>query len=135
MPEKGQSERKAELKPKAYRLRIAGLSYRRIGEQLGIDHTIAFDYVKETLKQLREETLELADQYREMELSRLDEAQSAIYNKVLKGDEKAIEKLLKIQERRSKYLGLDVPVSTITTIKMPEPILFVLEPDETSKSN
>ena len=106
---KGQSENKAELKKTAYKLRITGLSYRRIGDQLGISHVTAFVWVKETLEALRKECKELAETYRDMELERLDEAQTAIYNKVLKGDVAAIDRLLKIQERRSKLLGLDAP--------------------------
>jgi len=107
--EKGNTERKAELKKKAYQLRIAGLSYRKIGEQLGINFQTAFNYVKETLDNLRRDCTELAETYRDMELVRLDEMQTAIYTKILKGDLNAIDRLLRVMERRSRLLGLDAP--------------------------
>ena len=107
--EKGNVENKAENMKKAYELRIAGLSYRKIGEALGIHHVSAFNYVKETLAILRAECKDLAETYRDMELERLDQVQAAIYGKVLKGDVAAIDRLLKIQERRARLLGLDSP--------------------------
>lgn len=107
--EKGNTENKAENQKRAYELRISGFSYRKIGEALGVGHVTAFNYVKETLSILRAECHDLAETYRDMELERLDQAQMAIYAKVLKGDVAAIDRLLKIQERRSKLLGLDSP--------------------------
>ncbi|MBL8353179.1 MAG: hypothetical protein JNL87_23035 [Burkholderiaceae bacterium] len=45
-----------------------------------------------------------------LELARLDVATRAIMADVEAGDHNAIDRLLKIQARRSKYLGLDSPV-------------------------
>jgi hypothetical protein len=47
---------------------------------------------------------------RTLETERLDIAQSAIWGKVLQGDNASITNLLRIMERRAKLLGLDVPV-------------------------
>lgn len=133
MPEKGQTESKAERRNRAYELRIAGLTYRQIGRELGVSHVTAFTYVKEELDALREECRELAETYRDMELERLDHAQKAIYAGVLKGDLGSIDRLLRIQERRSKLLGLDAPVKQDITQHLPEPIQFV--PSEKGNDN
>ena len=45
-----------------------------------------------------------------LELARLDVAQRAIWKKVVKGDLAAIDRLLKIMQRRAKLIGLDAPV-------------------------
>lgn len=50
---------------------------------------------------------EPADDLRRLELSRLDEALRAIWPKVKKGDLFAIDRYLKISERRAKLVGLD----------------------------
>ncbi|RQW82029.1 MAG: hypothetical protein EHM79_19080 [Geobacter sp.] len=123
MAEKGMTEQKAELQKKAYQMRIAGMPYRRIGDQLGVSHVTAFNYVQDMLSKLRAESKDLAETYRDMELERLDEAQAAIYANVLKGDLQAIDRFLKIQERRSKYLGLDVATKVEATF--PSPIIFI----------
>jgi hypothetical protein len=46
---------------------------------------------------------------RTLETERLDIAQSAIWGKVLQGDNASITNLLRIMERRAKLLGLDQP--------------------------
>jgi len=122
---KGNTQKKLQLMKKAYELRIAGLSYRRIGAQLGISYSSAFTYVREIMNELRKECKELAETYRDLELERLDQAQAAIYNKVLQGDVAAIDRLIRIQERRSKLLGLDKPQKQDVNVHMPEPIQFV----------
>jgi hypothetical protein len=50
------------------------------------------------------------DAIRQVETERLDLAQSAIWGKVLQGDNPSIQNLLRIMERRAKLLGLDMPV-------------------------
>jgi hypothetical protein len=117
--------KKATLKIKAYEMRLKGMSYRQIAQELGITFPTAHSYVKEVMNELNKYSLELIETYRDMELTRLDAAQNAIYKKVLKGDDRAITTMLKIQERRARVLGLDAPVKTEATIKTPEPIIFV----------
>ena len=49
------------------------------------------------------------EELRALELDRLDRVQRAVWAKALTGDDKAIDKLLKIMEHRAKYLGLYAP--------------------------
>jgi len=45
----------------------------------------------------------------QMELERLNEMQRRLWTKVLQGEESAVDRVLKIMQRRAKYLGLDSP--------------------------
>lgn len=114
----------------ACRLRAQNLSYRQIAAELGVDVHTAYDAVQ---RGLRDTLQEPADEVRRLELERLDElAQQA--RKVMLGTHylinqgnvvrltrrgapleddgpvlAAIDRLLKIQERRARLLGLDAP--------------------------
>jgi len=107
--QKGRHEAKAERMPIALKLRQSGYSYRDIAKELNISLTSAWLYIKESMEELRKEVLEEADTLRQIELDRLDIMLKALWSKVEAGDEKAIDRVLKIQERTSKYLGLDSP--------------------------
>lgn len=52
------------------------------------------------------------EQYVLREVGALDAAQAALWGQVLKGSGTAIERFVKLSERRSKLLGLDAPVQT-----------------------
>jgi hypothetical protein len=90
----------------ALRLRLAGVSYADIAQQCGYKGASgALQAVKSALKKTLREP---ANELRTVELARLDEAQSAIWAKVLAGNEKAIDTFLRISRRRSELLGLNV---------------------------
>src|SRR5262249_7331072 len=61
------------------------------------------------LDELAAEGLHAAGQVRALELSRLDELHRALWPLGLRGDLQAIDRLLKIAERRARLLGLDAP--------------------------
>jgi hypothetical protein len=50
---------------------------------------------------------EPADEVRKQELDRIDRLQVAVWNRALKGDDKAINTVLRLMERRARLLGLD----------------------------
>lgn len=52
----------------------------------------------------------VADEVRTLELERLDKFLLALWDKIEQGDPIAIDRGLKIMDRRAKYLGLDAPV-------------------------
>ncbi len=101
--------RAQQRREEALRLRIAGLRYRDIGERLGITMQAAHHLVVKALEESRARAAESADQLRDLELQRLDVAQSVIWRYVLEGDMGAIDRLLKIQQRRAALMGLDAP--------------------------
>lgn len=90
---------------KAMELRLAGFSYADISEQLGYKSRVgAFKAVQRALKAtLREPT----DDVRELELGRLDVMLRSIWEKVEGGQLAAIDRAIKIVERRARMLGLD----------------------------
>lgn len=87
-------------------LRLSGISYRAIATRLGISSSGAERMVKSGLKALPKDQAELV---KEMELDRLDTMQAGIWNRVRRGDIHAIDRALRIQERRAKFMGLDSP--------------------------
>jgi hypothetical protein len=122
----------------AARLRVRGLTYRQIADDLGFAGPgKAYEAVKRVLA---DTVAEAADDLRAVELERLDRMYQAAlkvmeadhfavsHGKViyLDGDSKpladsgpalaAMDRLLKIQERRAKLLGLDAPTKANVTV-------------------
>ena len=85
-------------------LRTRGFSFRQIAEQLKISTSQAGDDV---MKALDEIILEPTEKFIKLMLKMLDEAQTAIYNKVKAGDQTAIHTLLRIVDRRLVMYGLN----------------------------
>lgn len=96
---------------KAIDLRLAGMTYREIGDALGVHHKTAEEYVDRVLS-ISGETVENREKVLALELQRLDRMQSRLWNRVLAGDHAADYLILKIQDRRARYLGLDAPQRT-----------------------
>jgi hypothetical protein len=96
-----------EKQAKALALRKAGVSYVGIAEALGYSSgSGAFKAVSAGLKKTLQEP---ADELRKLELARLDDMLKAIASHVSAGSLTAIDRAIKIQERRAKLLGLDAP--------------------------
>lgn len=104
---KGEDARAAERRIKALTLYKAGMTTRQIGEQLGVSNVSAWKYIKIGLEELSKEQNEIAEHVRDLELRRLDDMLRAIWPKVIGGDLRAIDRVLAIQDRRAKYLGLN----------------------------
>lgn len=122
----------------AARLRVRGLTYRQIADELGMAGPgKAHEAVQRVLK---ETVQEAADDLRLVELERLDQMYQAAlkvletehyavsHGKVIYLEEggppladdgpilAAMDRLLKIQERRAKLLGLDAPTKANVTV-------------------
>ena len=91
----------------ALELRKAGATYHQIAEKLGISVSGAGLCVSRAMEALRLEVKEAAEQVLELELDRLDSMLLGLWDKARRGDTAAIDRVLKIQDRRAKYLGLD----------------------------
>lgn len=95
---------------RALDLRLAGKSFDAIAKEVGYaSRSGAFMAVDELLKARIAEATENADELIRLELERLDMMANALWSKVKKGDAPAIDRMIKIQDRRAKYLGLDAP--------------------------
>jgi len=88
------------------KLRRGGLTWDLIGERVGLTASGAQKAHERALARVVAEDV---NAIRQLETERLDLAQSAIWGKVLQGDNPSIANLLRIMERRAKLLGLDQP--------------------------
>lgn len=94
-----------ERESRAVDLHKAGYTLERIAEQLGYaDVSGAWRAIDRYYERIKAQ----ADEHkRAVELERLDRLQVAVWNRALKGDDRAIATVLRLMERRAKLLGLD----------------------------
>lgn len=90
-------------------LRRQGYSYRAIAKALYVSLETAYSDVDTALKQATARNANSADDLRTLELQRLDEMLAAVYPLAIKGIGSNIDRVLKIMERRARYLGIDAP--------------------------
>jgi hypothetical protein len=103
----GKKEEIALRRSEVLKLRIVGMSYGAIATAKGVSkQTIATD-IAAVLGELKRQQLDDADQLRAVECARLDMAMMAIAVKVRSGDYQAIDRWIRISERRSRLLGID----------------------------
>jgi hypothetical protein len=102
--------RKLQHQIEALELRRAGLGYIAIGARLGLGKSQAHRLVVAALKEAREQVSANADDLRAEEVSRLDAMLVGLWNQARNGGVSAIDRVVKIMERRAKLLGLDAPV-------------------------
>ncbi len=106
----------AERQRQALELRKAGHSFPVIARHLGYrSMSGAYDAV---MAGLRATLQEPADEVRTMELARCDQLLAACWKPALGGDLGAIAAVLRILERRAKYLGLDAPVQVDLEVRV-----------------
>lgn len=107
----------------ALELRRAGRDYREIGNQLGIGKSTAHRLVLAALAGAREQLEGDVQEAKAEEISRLDGLLTALWQKARAGEVGAVDRVLKIAERRAKLLGLDAPVTLAHTGKNGGPIV------------
>jgi hypothetical protein len=103
----------------ALEMRKSGASYRVIGESIReylkqetgkatkYDHRQAQKDVAAALAEVRFRLLDTAEDVLTTELLRLDELQSALWDKALAGDGEAVRLTLTVMEQRAKVMGLN----------------------------
>ena len=90
---------------KVLELRRAGLTWQKIAVEVGYaDPTGAYAAYKRAVKRVLQEP---AEEVRQQEIDRLDRLQVAVWPRAMKGDDRAINTILRLMERRAKLLGLD----------------------------
>lgn len=95
---------------KALALRASGATYAQIGKQIDLTEVGARKMVLRVLGRLTSRANESAEQVLELELMRLDRMLLGLWPQAKQGNQGAVDRVLRIQERRAKYLGLDAPV-------------------------
>ena len=102
--------------PQALALRLQGLTYDQIGEQVGRDPAACYRAVAKHLQHTRAVAAETAQELREVELARLDRMLAVVGPMAEAGDLQAVDRVLRIQERRAAYLGLDAPKAQLVAV-------------------
>lgn len=98
-----------ENRTKAVEYRKMGMTYEAIAQQLGITKPSAHAAVKRAMRDAKKRQDEDGEIVMAMELENLDRLQLAAWPGAIKGNHLLIDRVLKIQERRAKLLGLDAP--------------------------
>jgi hypothetical protein len=111
MPESKTSENRleaAEKQRQALELRKVGKTFEYIAKKVGYRGVSgAYNAVMAGLKATLQEP---ADEVRVLELSRLDVMLERQLEAAERGVPQAVDRVLRIMERRARYLGLDAPV-------------------------
>ena len=96
-----------ERENKIIELRRAGATWAVIADRVGYASASgAYNAYQRIAERVIRPNLE---EYRDMELDRLDRLQMGVWSKALSGDSRAVDSVLKIIDRRSRILGLDAP--------------------------
>jgi hypothetical protein len=96
-----------ERESKVIALRSAGATWAEIAKSMGYagPSSAYYTYQKAAERLIRPDL----EEYRDMELERLDRLQRAVWRDAIGGNTKAVDSVLRIIDRRSRLLGLDQP--------------------------
>jgi hypothetical protein len=101
--------RKLDRQFKALELRRMGKGYVEISSALGIGKSQAHRLVQAGLQDARAQVDAEANELKAEEISRLDAMLAGLWPDARKGHHSAVDRVLKIMERRARLLGLDAP--------------------------
>ena len=105
MDEDGNSLEEKELR--VLELRRAGFTFQRIAEEVGYKQASGAQRALERI--MARNIPQAPNEFRWQELDRLDRMQVALWPRAMKGDDRAINTIIRLMERRAGYLGLDAP--------------------------
>lgn len=103
-------EQRIELRRRAWELRLAGLTQQQIGAKLGVSQSIVSRMLARARQDATEAAQSIAATATTEQVARLDRMLTALWEKVRNGNERAVETVLRIEERRARLLGLDAAV-------------------------
>jgi hypothetical protein len=96
----------AERKAAALELRKSGATFEQIAATLGCSISYAHKAVTKALDRMVREP---ADALRKLELERLDSMLFGLWRRAKGGETGAVDRVIKLMERRARLLGLDAP--------------------------
>lgn len=96
----------AQKRDRALKLRLAGATYQDIGTTMGVNKSTVKRWIDKAIDGVDKEN---AKALIALENMRLDMAQRAIMPAVVNGQLGAVDRLVKIMERRARLNGLDAP--------------------------
>lgn len=98
-----------ERTKRALALRLAGHTIAAIARQLGCAASTAYEALQRGMIDFRADVERGADDLRTLEVARLDYLLTVLEKRLRAGDCKAIDRAIRIGERRAALLGLDAP--------------------------
>ena len=93
----------------AYRFRLQGYSFSQIAEQCGYASAAGASEAYKRAREKIDDLLSDTKEQRELAISRMDRLLQAVWDRADNGYLPAIDRALKIEERRAKILGIDAP--------------------------
>lgn len=138
----GERESMIERRNQVWELRKMGLSSRRIAEQVHVSYQTVLEDIDWVFEQLNRDTVESADEWRNLELERLDSLQVPMWQlamgraavpakdgqpaqKAVRPNIRAAQTILRISIQRAKLLGLYKNNSRIDIIFIREIIRMI----------
>jgi predicted DNA-binding protein (UPF0251 family) len=85
------------------------LTVREIADRLGIGKSTVHERLKSALDEMEEVASEERERLRRIEYARLEHYTAQLSTKIERGNMKAIDRAIKLSQRRSALLGLDAP--------------------------
>lgn len=113
--QKAQRAKATEGRAKALELRKAGYQYKDIADALGVSISTVGRWVQEGMDQWKKQAVKYAEDIVLMEEKRLDRMLAGVWSRAKAGDDAAVDRVIKIMDRRAKLLGLDKPSKVAPT--------------------
>jgi hypothetical protein len=88
-------------------LRRAGFTFQRIAEEVGYNQASGAQRAYNRI--MARNIPQAPEEHRQQELDRLDRMQVALWPRAMKGDDKAINTIIRLMERRARLVGIDAP--------------------------
>jgi predicted DNA-binding protein (UPF0251 family) len=114
------TEEQAHIDTDALKLRSLGYTYQRIADHMGCSKQTAHARVQRALAAIPAEAV---DEFRRLEMERLDLVLNVAMDKAMSADKGAlfaVDRVIAIMDRRAKLMGLDAPqkheVLTLDTV-------------------
>lgn len=125
MPPKSAHAAKREARrAKVADLLLAGASHRRIAQALDCDRrTVAADVDALLAQWAEDQKPEERERWRNLELAKLAEIEPGVLREAKRGSLGAVDREIRLMERRAKLLGLDAPTRQELTGKDGKPLL------------
>lgn len=108
----------AEFEAKASELRLAGLTIRQIASRLDRSVSGTAQALERALARTQKDAGDSMEAWRAVEVARLDRLLVAVWPMAIKGNLGAVDRALRIAERRAKLLGLDASVDVSATCNL-----------------
>lgn len=120
MPRKSITPDQLDKERRVIEMRRAGATFDDIARALGFSNgSGAWQAYQRAMKRALTEAG--TEEIRQLELDRLDRLQGAVWNDAMRGDRSAIQTVLKILDRRARYLGLDAPIRQEVKVEQVDP--------------